>query len=91
MFHLIPGNDILNSRACKGAFVLKSKQLSSFFLIFLLALTVISPTKLVAQDEIPVSDDEVLIPNTNSSSDTPPVIIDESDSENVSDVEEYDG
>ncbi len=91
MFHPILGGAILKSGPCKGAFVLKSKQLSSFFLVFLLALTIASPLKLAAQDEIPVSDDEVLTPSGNTNSDTPPTIIDESDSGSVSDVEEYDG
>lgn len=48
-----------------------------------------------AQDDdmiIPDNDDETFIPPAgDQSSNTPPVIIDESDSADVSDVEEYDG
>lgn len=91
MFHPIPDNAIMNSRACKGAFVLKYKQLSSYFLVFLMAISIISSSKLVAQDDIPVSDEEIILPTGGTNTDTPPVIIDEGDSEGVSDVEEYDG
>lgn len=40
-------------------------------------------------DDITVPDNETFVPSSPSS--TPPVIIDESDSSDVSDVEEYDG
>ena len=40
-------------------------------------------------DDVSGSDEETFIPNTTQG--TPPVIIDESDSSEVSDVEEYDG
>ena len=46
-----------------------------------------------AQDDemiFPESESETIIP-AGSSTSTPPVIIDESDSSDVSDVEEYDG
>lgn len=67
------------------------KRLSSFSLVLLLTLTVLHPIKVSAQDDMPVSDDETLIPPGSSNSGTPPVIIDESDSGSVSDTEEYDG
>lgn len=74
------------------AFVLKLKKLSHFSLVLVVALTVLSPSTALAQDDdMPVSDDEIIIPPGSNNTDTPPTIIDESDSESVSDVEEYDG
>lgn len=67
------------------------KKLSTFSLVFLMALTLGSLHKVHAQDDMPVSDDEIIVPPGSSNGQTPPVIIDESDSESVSDVEEYDG
>lgn len=73
-----------------GIYVLKSKYLSYISLITIIALlSVLSPSRLRAQDDVP-SDEEIALP-TNSGSVTPPPIIDESDSGAVNDVEEYDG
>ncbi|MBC7538170.1 MAG: hypothetical protein H7281_05075 [Bacteriovorax sp.] len=56
---------------------------------FIAVLAAVSPLRLVAQDDMP-NDEETIMPASNNSG-TPPVIIDESDSGAVNDVEEYDG
>lgn len=69
--------------------MLNLKYLSHFSLaLFLLVITAVTPLKAHAQDEMPVSDDEIITPQGTS---TPPVIIDESDGGSVQDTEEYDG
>lgn len=69
--------------------MLNLKRLSHISLVLLLALTVFSPLQ-AQEEDMPVSDEELIVPQ-GSNSGTPPVIIDESDSGSVSDVEEYDG
>ncbi|MGZ3788545.1 MAG: hypothetical protein ACXVLQ_08490 [Bacteriovorax sp.] len=65
------------------------KYLSRFSLVALIALmAVAAPMKLKAQDD--ASDEETIAPPATNTS-APPVIIDESDSGSVPDVEEYDG
>lgn len=56
---------------------------------FIAVMAAVSPLRLVAQDDMP-NDEETIMPASNNSG-TPPVIIDESDSGAVNDVEEYDG
>jgi hypothetical protein len=84
-----------------GGFVKRNKELSNrrfelanFFqvgvLFLTLTLTVLAPFKASAQDDVPVSDDELVVPG-NAGMAAPPVMIDEGDSGSVSDVEEYDG
>lgn len=64
-------------------------------LLLLLSISLMATGNyLSAQDEIviPESEEETFIPPaTSSDSNNPPVILDESDSADVSDVEEYDG
>lgn len=57
-------------------------------LVLLKVLTFSSYAHAQDDDDITVPDNETFVPNPGS---TPPVIIDESDSSDVSDVEEYDG
>ena len=72
------------------AFVRNFKFLSSFSILSLIVVLALSATHtLKAQDEMP-NDEETMVPTSNSTA-TPPVIIDESDSGAVSDVDEYDG
>lgn len=72
------------------AFVLNLKNLTRISLVaVVVAMAVTAPLKSMAQDDIPSDDETIVSPSTNSG--TPPTIIDESDSSNVSDVEEYDG
>ncbi len=58
-------------------------------LVLLKVLTFSSYAMAQDDDEILVPDQESFIPTSSDSS--PPVIIDESDSSSVSDVEDYDG
>jgi hypothetical protein len=53
-------------------------------------MAVAAPMKLHAQDDSG-SDEESIVPPSSNANGTPPVIIDESDSGSVPDVEEYDG
>ena len=57
---------------------------------FIVCMAVAAPIKLHAQDDMP-NDSETIVPPSTGNSGTPPVIIDESDSGGVSDVDEYDG
>ncbi len=62
-------------------------------LLALVLFNILSLSYAHAQDDemvFPESDSETFVPPTGSTG-TPPVIIDESDSSDVSDVEEYDG
>ena len=74
------------------ALVLKMKNWSHLTLVlFLLGAFAIAPLRARAQDDMsPGSDEETIIP-PNTGASQPPVNIDESDSNTVSDVEEYDG
>ena len=66
----------------------KLKYLSHLSLaLFVVLVAAVSPLKLMAQDD---SDEDTFVP-PSSSSVAPPVILDESDSGSVNDVEEYDG
>ena len=56
--------------------MLNLKRLSHFSLVLLLALTVFSPLQ-AEEDDMPVSDEEIIVPQ-GSNSGTPPVIIDDS-------------
>ena len=58
-------------------------------LVLLKVLTFTSYAHAQDDDDIQVPDQESFIPTSSDSA--PPVIIDESDSSSVSDVEEYDG
>ncbi len=60
------------------------------FLLALFAINIAAHSVAYAQadDEIVLPESEEIIPTSSS---TPPVIMDESDSNDVSDVEEYDG
>lgn len=72
------------------AFVLTFKNLTRISLVALiLAVAVSAPLKVKAQDE--GSDEETIVPPSTNTNTPPPTIIDESDSNGVSDVEEYDG
>lgn len=63
---------------------------TKYLLLALLACKVLTASYAHADDDmIFPSDEESLTPTSSSSA--PPVIIDESDSSDVSDVEEYDG
>lgn len=84
-----------------GGFVKRNKKISKRvhelacfvkigLLLLTLTLTVLSPFKASAEDDMAVSDEEIVVPG-NSNMTTPPVIMDEGDSGSVSDVEEYDG
>ena len=74
-----------------GGFVQNFKFRSFLFLATFLAVTaVVAPHKAFAQDDMP-NDDESSIAPPSTTNGAPPVIIDESDSGAVSDVEEYDG
>lgn len=69
------------------------KSLKLFLLIFSL-LTIVTGKVVSAEDDIiiPESEDETFIPPApNGESSNQPIIMDESDSADVSDVEEYDG
>ena len=69
---------------------LKPSKLSILALATLLAMgSSIYPIKVKAQEEN--NEEEVALPTSNNINTAPPVIIDESDSSGVSDVEEYDG
>lgn len=72
----------------------KIKILSHLPLLSLLAFMILGSAltshKLMAQDDMP-NDEETIIPASSNSNGTPPVIIDESDSGAVNDVDEYDG
>lgn len=57
-------------------------------LVLLLSLSVM-PIQGHSQEDIPVSDEEILIPPTSSTT-TPPIILDETDSGSVPEVEDYD-
>jgi hypothetical protein len=85
-------NVILISGTCTEAYVHRIKNLSRFSLIALIALiglmVLTSPMELKAQDD---DDMETTVAPIPSGSGAPPVIIDESDSASVPDVEEYDG
>jgi hypothetical protein len=83
-------NDILKSRTCREAIMTQLKYLSHLSLaLFIVLVAAISPLKLMAQDD---SDEDTFVPpSSSSSSAAPPVIMDESDSNSVNDVEEYDG
>jgi hypothetical protein len=73
-----------------GGYVRKLKYISHFSLVtFIAVMAAVSPLRLVAQDDLP-NEEETIMPASNNSG-TPPVIIDESDSGAVNDVEEYDG
>ncbi len=68
----------------------KPSKLSILTLASILALgSSLYPIKVKAQEEN--NEEEVALPSTNNMNSAPPVIIDESDSSGVSDVEEYDG
>lgn len=70
--------------------MLNLKNLTRISLVALIAMMAVSvPMKGMAQDELPEDEETIVPPNTNNG--TPPTIIDESDSNTVSDVEEYDG
>ncbi len=70
--------------------MLKLKYLTRISLIaFITFMAVSVPMKVKAQDDMP-NDSETIIPPTSGGA-TPPTIIDESDSNTVPDVEEYDG
>jgi hypothetical protein len=71
-----------------GVFVLKSKNLSLLVLVALFTVMIGTSAKSFAQDDMP-NDEETIMPSGNAGA--PPVIIDESDSGAVNDVEEYDG
>ncbi len=58
-------------------------------LVLLKVLTFSSYAHAQDDEDIAVPDQETFVPATSGQ--TPPVIIDESDSSDVSDVEEYDG
>jgi len=60
-------------------------------LALLISVMAITPLKGHSQDDVPVSDEEIILPTSSSDSDSPPLIIDESDSNEVPDVEDYDG
>lgn len=69
----------------------KLKYLSHLLLVTFIALAAATaPVRSMAQDDVS-SDEETIVPQGSSSAGTPPVIIDESDSAAVNDVEEYDG
>jgi len=66
----------------------KLKYLSHFSLVlFVVLVAAVSPLKSIAQDD---SDGDRYVP-PSSSSVAPPVIMDESDSSSMNDVDEYDG
>lgn len=67
----------------------KLKYLSRFTHLVLIAVFSFSALSfsLSAQEEMPIDEETIIPTNPN----TPPVIIDESDSGSVSDVEEFDG
>jgi hypothetical protein len=72
--------------------VLKLKYLTRFSLIAFIALmAVAAPLKLRAQDDVGGDDEGSIMPPMSNGSNPVPPPIDESDSNNVSDVEEYDG
>jgi len=72
------------------AFVLNLKNLTRISLVALVvAMAVTAPLKSMAQDDVSPDEETIVPPSTNNG--TPPTIIDESDSNGVSDVEEYDG
>lgn len=52
-------------------------------------LAAVAPMGLMAQDDMS-SDDEMIMPSSSNTG-APPVILDQSDSDTVPDVEEYDG
>lgn len=58
--------------------------------VFVALMAVVAPMKLKAQDDAG-SDEETILPPPINPNGAPPTIIDESDSQGVSDVEEYDG
>ncbi len=61
------------------------------FLFIAISLITIFSSSVFGQDDIVIpEEDETFIPPPSSES-SPPVILDESDSADVSDVEEYDG
>lgn len=63
-------------------------------LLALVLFNILTHSYAHAQDDemvFPESDGETFIPPSGTQGSTPPVIIDESDSGDVSDVEEYDG
>jgi hypothetical protein len=75
-----------------GSLFMKTKCL----LLALVLFNIITLSYAHAQDQddemiFPESDSETFVPPTGTQGSTPPVIIDESDSSDVSDVEEYDG
>ena len=69
------------------AYVLKLKYLSHLTLVaFITFMAAAAPLRVIAQDDGP--DDAFIPPSSNV---TPPVIMDDSDSNSVNDVDEYDG
>jgi hypothetical protein len=77
------------------AFVLNFKYLTrfslvSFITVLVAVMALTAPMKLKAQDDVS-GDEETIVPPSSNSNGAPPTIIDESDSNGVSDVEEYDG
>lgn len=65
-------------------------KLHVLFLAIIAVLATITPMKLMAQDDEAMPDSPMIIPSPNTNQSTPPVIIDESDSGGVSEVDEYD-
>lgn len=64
------------------------------FILLALSLLTLTSVAAFAQDDmiIPEEDESTFVPPpVSSDSNNPPVILDESDSADVSDVEEYDG
>ena len=86
-------SDIIRGNAQTEAPRMMAKNMK--LLLLLLSISLMATGNLLsAQDEIviPESEEETFIPPaTNGDSNNPPVILDESDSADVSDVEEYDG
>ncbi len=73
------------------AFVLKLINIVRFSLVALIVLSVATtPLKISAQETEEGDEDTFVPPPPTASNPNPPVILDESDSGGVSDVEEYD-
>lgn len=71
--------------------MLNLKNLTRISLVALVvAMAVTAPLKSMAQDDV-LPEEETIVPPSTNNNGTPPTIIDESDSNGVSDVEEYDG
>lgn len=87
-YHALKDSAILKLGLNGGFITMKTKSLLLLSLFLAFGLTSYAHAQ---DDDAFIPEDETVIPSSGTSSTPPPIIIDESDSSDVSDVEEYDG